>query len=246
MARFSAKRVLITGATSGIGLAGAKRIDSEGGWVIATGRDPGRLASLRRQLSDRARVIDNDASDPLTGAALAEAIDSSGGLDGLWLNAGYAAVGELSQVDAAAFDRMMATNVRGPVLQMAALAGKLNAGASVVVTASTSAYEGAAAASLYSATKGALISLTRCWASALGERNIRVNALIPGPIDTPFRHFMRDEVRREFEASVVSRLALHRQGTAAEAADVALFLLSDAASFVSGSQYVVDGGLTLR
>ncbi|HDS8141103.1 SDR family oxidoreductase [Klebsiella michiganensis] len=225
MARFSAKRVLITGATSGIGLAGAKRIDSEGGWVIATGRDPGRLASLRRQLSDRARVIDNDASDPLTGAALAEAIDSSGGLDGLWLNAGYAAVGELSQVDAAAFDRMMATNVRGPVLQMAALAGKLNAGASVVVTASTSAYEGAA---------------------ALGERNIRVNALVPGPIDTPFRHFMRDEVRREFEASVVSRLALHRQGTAAEAADVALFLLSDAASFVSGSQYVVDGGLTLR
>ena len=84
MARFSAKRVLITGATSGIGLAGAKRIDSEGGWVIATGRDPGRLASLRRQLSDRARVIDNNASDPLTGAALAEAIDSSGGLDGLW------------------------------------------------------------------------------------------------------------------------------------------------------------------
>ncbi len=70
MARFSAKRVLITGATSGIGLAGAKRIDSEGGWVIATGRDPRRLASLRRQLSDRARVIDNDASDPLTGAAL--------------------------------------------------------------------------------------------------------------------------------------------------------------------------------
>ncbi|MDC0693935.1 SDR family oxidoreductase [Klebsiella pasteurii] len=246
MARFSAKRVLITGATSGIGLAGAQRIDSEGGWVIATGRDPRRLALLRRQLSDRARVIANDASDPLTGAALAEAIDSSGGLDGLWLNAGYAAVGELSQVDAAAFDRMMATNVRGPVLQMAALAGKLNAGASVVVTASTSAYEGAAAASLYSATKGALISLTRCWASALGEKNIRVNALVPGPIDTDFRHFMRDEVRREFEASVVSRLALHRQGTAAEAAEVALFLLSDAASFVSGGQYAVDGGLTLR
>ncbi|MGX6476634.1 SDR family NAD(P)-dependent oxidoreductase [Klebsiella grimontii] len=132
MARFSAKRVLITGATSGIGLAGAQRIDREGGWVIATGRDPRRLALLRRQLSDRARVIDNDASDPLTGAALAKEIHASGGLDGLWLNAGYAAVGELSQIDAAAFDHMMATNVRGPVLQMAALAGKLNPGASVV------------------------------------------------------------------------------------------------------------------
>lgn len=78
------------------------------------------------------------------------------------------------------------------------------------------------------------------------RKNIRVNALVPGPIDTDFRHFMRDEVRREFEASVVSRLALHRQGTAAEAAEVALFLLSDAASFVSGGQYAVDGGLTLR
>ena len=96
MARFSAKRVLITGATSGIGLAGAKRIDSEGGWVIATGRDPRRLALLRGQLSHRARVIDNDASDPLTGEALAEEIHASGGLDGLWLNAGYAAVVEPS------------------------------------------------------------------------------------------------------------------------------------------------------
>lgn len=246
MARFSAKRILITGATSGIGLAGAKIIDSEGGWVIATGRDPQRLDALRRQLSERARVIYNDASDPATGEALAQEVQSAGKLDGLWLNAGYAAIGDLAQVDASAFDNMMATNVRGPVLQLAAIAGMLNEGASVVVTASTSAYERAAVASLYSAAKGALISLTRCWTSALGAKNIRVNTLVPGPIDTDFRHFMREDVRREFETSVVSRVPLNRQGTAAEAAEVALFLLSDAASFVNGSQYFVDGGLTMR
>ncbi|MFH2503165.1 SDR family oxidoreductase [Klebsiella indica] len=246
MARFTAKNILITGATSGIGLAGAKIIDREGGFVIATGRDPLRLDALRQQLSDRARVIYNDASAPATGEALAQEVQSMGKLDGLWLNAGYAAIGELTQVDANAFDNMMATNVRGPVLQLAALAGMLNEGASVVVTASTSAYEGAAAASLYSAAKAALVSLSRCWASALGAKNIRVNTLVPGPIDTDFRHFMREDVRGEFEASVVSRLALTRQGTAVEAAEVALFLLSDAASYVSGSQYFVDGGLTLR
>ncbi|EOF4703636.1 SDR family NAD(P)-dependent oxidoreductase [Klebsiella oxytoca] len=245
MARFTAKRILVTGATSGIGLAGAKMIDSEGGYVLATGRDPQRLEALCRQLSDRARVVYNDASDPTTGEVLAREVEDFGRLDGLWLNAGYAGVGEPAQVNAHNFDSMMAANVRGPVLQLAALAGALNAGASVIVTASTSAYEGAAAASLYSATKGALISLTRCWASALGPQNIRVNTLVPGPIDTDFCHFMSQDFRREFETSVVSRLALNRQGTAEEAAEVALFLLSDAASFVTGSQYFVDGGLAM-
>ncbi|KAB8307536.1 SDR family oxidoreductase [Erwinia endophytica] len=97
-------------------------------------------------------------------------------------------------------------------------------------------------ASLYSATKGALISLVRCWTSALGPRNIRVNALVPGPIDTNFRDFMSESFRQEFEAGVVNRLSSGRMGTAEEAAAVGLFLLSDDASFVTGSQYFVDGG----
>ncbi|WP_413740316.1 SDR family oxidoreductase [Sodalis sp. RH14] len=246
MNRFSGKRILVTGATSGIGLAGVKRIAGEGGSIIATGRDPERLEKLRTLLPDGSVVFQNDASDPTAADALAYEIREHGRIDGLWLNAGYATVGKFEHIDAAAFDALMAANVRGPVLQLAKLADHLNNGASVVVTASTSAYEGAAMASLYAAAKGALISLVRCWASALGQRGIRVNTLVPGPIDTNFRNFMSDNFRREFEADVVNRLSLARVGSAEEAAAVGLFLLSDDASFVTGSQYFVDGGLTKR
>ncbi len=243
MNRFSGKQILVTGATSGIGLAGVKRIAAEGGSIIATGRDPERLEKLRALLPDGSVVLQNDASDPTAADALAYEIREHGRIDGLWLNAGYATVGKIEHIDAAAFDALMAANVRGPVLQLAKLADYLNNGASVVVTASTSAYEGAAMASLYAAAKGALISLVRCWASALGQRGIRVNTLVPGPIDTNFRDFMSDNFRREFEADVVNRLSLARVGSAEEAAAVGLFLLSDDASFVTGSQYFVDGGL---
>lgn len=95
---------------------------------------------------------------------------------------------------------------------MAALADKLNPGASVVLTSSTAAYEGAAMASVYAATKGALISVSRCWASALAERQIRVNVLVPGAISTNFRHFMSQGFREEFESDVVGRVALRRMG----------------------------------
>lgn len=246
MSRFTGKRILVTGATSGIGLAGVKRIADEDGSVIATGRNPERLAALRTLLPEGAIVLQNDASDPAGADSLVQDIGQHIRLDGLWLNAGYATVGETGQINAAGFDALMAANVRGPVLQMAKLADRLNDGASVVVTASTSVWEGAAMAGLYAATKGALLSLVRCWASALGPRNIRVNALVPGPIDTNFRSFMREPFREIFEADVVSRLSLNRMGSAEEAAAVALFLLSGDASFVTGSQYVVDGGLTKR
>ena len=101
-------------------------------------------------------------------------------------------------------------------------------------------------ASIYAAAKGAMLSLARCWASALGPRGIRVNTLVPGPIGTNFRDFMGDAVRREFETAVLGRLSLPRMGRDEEAAAVALFLLSDEAAFVTGSQYAVDGGLVLR
>lgn len=131
------------------------------------------------------------------------------------------------------------------MLQLAALSPLLAPGASVVVTSSSSTYEGAAMTSLYGATKGALVAMARSWASALAPRGIRVNVLVPGPIETNFRHFLPDEARRGFESFVVSQVPLARVGTADEAAAVALFLLSDDASYVTGSQYAVDGGLVM-
>ncbi|AML57549.1 Levodione reductase [Serratia rubidaea] len=241
--RFSGKNIVITGGTSGMGLAGALRVVAEGGRVALTGLNPARLAAAAEQLPADSLVLSNDAASEADIEALGAALASWGRIDGLWLNAGYAQVGTLESVDAAAFNQMMNANVRGPMLQLARLSPMLNAGASVVVTSSSSTYEGAPTTSLYAATKGAVVAMARSWAAEMAERGVRVNVLIPGPIETNFRHFMPEASRRQFEDFVVGQVPLKRAGTADEAAAVALFLLSDDASYVTGSQYAVDGGL---
>ena len=239
--RFAGKRVLITGATSGIGLAGARLLVEEGASLILTGTNQDRLAALTVEFH-LATVLLNDASRADTGSALVDELAGLG-LDGLWLNAGYADLAPIADVDADLFDTMMATNVRGPLLHLAALSGHLNDGASVVVTSSTSTYEGAPSTAVYAATKAALIATARTWAVELAPRGIRVNTLVPGAIDTGFRRFMDDETRTTFESGVLGRVPLGRIGTTTEAAAVALFLLSDESSYVTASQYPVDGGL---
>ncbi|WBF47688.1 SDR family oxidoreductase [Serratia rubidaea] len=226
-----------------MGLAGALRVVAEGGRVALTGLNPARLAAAAEQLPADSLVLSNDAASEADIEALGAALASWGRIDGLWLNAGYAQVGTLESVDAAAFNQMMNANVRGPMLQLARLSPMLNAGASVVVTSSSSTYEGAPTTSLYAATKGAVVAMARSWAAEMAERGVRVNVLIPGPIETNFRHFMPEASRRQFEDFVVGQVPLKRAGTADEAAAVALFLLSDDASYVTGSQYAVDGGL---
>ncbi|AYD01051.1 SDR family oxidoreductase [Neorhizobium sp. NCHU2750] len=245
MERFDGRRVLITGGTSGMGLAGARRIIAEGGKVILTGLNEDRLQAARQEFGKSALVVRNDAADP-TATALAGIVASAGPLDGLWLNAAFATLAAPEEINAADFDRMMATNVRGPMLQLAALSPHLAKGASVVVTSSSSTYEGAAATSLYAATKGAVVAMARSWATALAPRGIRVNTLLPGPIETNFRSFLPDEARRGFENFVVEQVPLARAGTPEEAAAVALFLLSSDSSYVTGSQYAVDGGLIMQ
>ncbi|WP_072927958.1 SDR family oxidoreductase [Nissabacter archeti] len=243
MGRFTDKRVLITGGSSGMGLAGALRIIQEGGKVALTGLNADRLAKAKARLPADCLILSNDAADEHAATALAETVKGWGQLDGLWLNAGYAEVGAPETVTANAFNAMMNANVRGPMLQLAALSPLLNPGAAVLVTASSSVYEGASATSLYAATKGAVVAMVRSWASALAERNIRANVLVPGPIETNFRDFMPEAARSQFEEFVVSQVPLKRAGRAEEAAAVALFLLSEDASYVTGSQYAVDGGL---
>jgi NAD(P)-dependent dehydrogenase (short-subunit alcohol dehydrogenase family) len=245
MTRFTDKRILITGGTSGIGLAGARRIRSERGSVAVTGVDSGRIAAAAEHLGGDTLAFANDAADPQAALDLAATVKNWGRLDGLWLNAGYADTDTVEGIDAAFFDAMMNANVRGPVLQLAALASSLNDGASIVVTSSVSPYEGLASTATYAATKGALVALTRSWATALAPRGIRVNALIPGPIESRLRDFLPEADRQAFEANAVGQVPLGRIGTADEAAAVALFLLSDDASYVTGSQYFVDGGMMM-
>ncbi|GGM29025.1 oxidoreductase [Pseudomonas asuensis] len=246
MSRFVGKKVLITGGTRGIGLAGARRIVAEKGTVLLTGRSRSHADSAAQLFPSASRVLLNDAADPAAVEDLALAVAQWGKLDGLWLNAGYAEVGPLQEITAESFDKMMAANVRGPLLQLGKLSPLLNPGASVVVTSSSSAYEQTSSTSLYAATKGALISMARCWAAAFAEQGIRVNVLVPGPIETRFRDFMSEDIKQAFEHSVVEAVPLARVGAAEEAAAVALFLLSSDSSYVTGSQYAVDGGLLMR
>ncbi|MDE4605675.1 SDR family oxidoreductase [Sinorhizobium meliloti] len=246
MSRFVGKNVLITGGTSGIGLAGGRRIVAEGGRVILTGMNEDRLEATRKEFGDKAAVVRNDAADPAASADLSDIVKSAGGIDGLWLNAAFATLGPPEEIHAGDFDRMMATNVRGPMLQLAMLSPLLRPGTSIVLTSSSSTYEGASATSLYAATKGAVVAMARSWASAMAPRGIRVNVLVPGPIESNLRSFLPDEARQEFERFVLNQVPLGRVGTADEAAAVALFLLSDDSSYVTGSQYAVDGGLIMH
>lgn len=243
MGRFYGKRVLITGGTSGMGLAGALRIVKEGGQVAITGLSEERLDQASKLLPGTTLILKSDAASETDIDVLAKAVSGWGHLDGLWLNAGYSEIGAPQSVTADAFNRMMNANVRGPILQLALLSKTLKPGASVLVTASAAVYEGAAMSSLYAATKGAVVAMVRSWSSSLATRNIRANMLVPSSIHTNFRHFMPDELRQLFKDYVLSQVPLIRAGTADEAATVALFLLSDDASCITDSHYAVDGGL---
>jgi NAD(P)-dependent dehydrogenase (short-subunit alcohol dehydrogenase family) len=185
--RFTGKKVVITGGSSGIGLATAQRIAAEGGQVLITGTNQRRLDEAVAGLPDGTIGIANDAGDAAAADALASAVgDSLGRVDGLFLNAGFGGFGANDDIKAADFDRMSDVNVRGPVLQLARLIPVLNEGGSVVVTASVSPYLGQAQAAVYAATKGAVTAIARSWAADLAGRNIRVNSIAPGPIATNF------------------------------------------------------------
>jgi NAD(P)-dependent dehydrogenase (short-subunit alcohol dehydrogenase family) len=240
---------LITGGSSGIGLAAAQRIAREGGRVAITGTSERHLGEARAALPEDALILRNDAADPAEAQVLAAAVgERFDTIDGLFLNAGYGRLGPNDAADPDVFDRMNAVNVRGPVLQLGALYDMLNEGGSVLLTASVSPYLGQAQAAVYAATKGAVTALARSWAADLAPRRIRVNSIAPGPIATNFAEGMRlspEELGR-FAEQILKRVPLARFGTAEEVAAVACFLLSDDAAYVTGSQYFVDGGMTFR
>ena len=246
MAKLDNKIALITGGTTGIGAATARLFRDEGATVVVTGSNPKSLEAARAELPGIELVLSNQ-SDPAASKALADDVAARHGrIDVLFVNAGVAAFSPLDQVTEEDFDRQFGINVKGALFAAKAAASHIPEGGSIIFTASTAASSGMAGTSVYSATKAAVRSFARTLAAELAPKGVRVNAISPGPIETPIfgkSGMSADEVAG-FKSGITSRVPLGRIGRPEEIAAAVLFLAADA-TFITGEEIVAGGGLVV-
>jgi len=238
------KTALITGGSSGIGLAAARLMSARGATVLITGRDPAKLEAASAEI-EGLRTLVNDAGDPAQLPALVAWVESvAGTLDVLVLNAGVTPFTPIGGWNAEAFDQLYGINVKGPLLTVQALAPVLSDGASIVNIGSIVGTRSGSATAVYGSTKAAVALLTRGMVDAYAARRIRVNTISPGPIETPAwsKTGLPDEVINDVKRSRAAANPLGRYGTPEEVAEVIAFFASPAASYVNGAELLVDGG----
>jgi NAD(P)-dependent dehydrogenase (short-subunit alcohol dehydrogenase family) len=248
MNRLKGKTALITGGTSGIGLATARLFLEEGARLAVTGRDPERLAAAQKELGTETLVIRSEAGNLAEIDSVMEQVKNRfGQLDVLFLNAASGTPAPIELVTEGQFDEIVDICFKGVFFSIQKALPLLSSSASVIVTTSITNKTGSPNFSVYAASKAALRSLVQSLGMALIGRGIRVNAISPGPIDTGgFNRLpLPQEVFQVIKNDILGRSPSKRLGTSEEIAKIALFLASDDSAYVVGEEIVADGGISL-
>jgi len=246
MKKLEGKVAVVTGGNSGIGLASAKRLLEEGARVVIAGRSQKTLDEAAKQLGNGVLAIQADVSKLADIDKIYAAVQKKfGKIDVLFVNAGVAKFAPFSETTESLFDENFATNVKGAYFTIQKAIPHLNDGASVILNTSVAGIKGTEGTSAYSATKAALRSMARTAAAELVSRGIRVNAVAPGPIETPIfgRTGLPQAAIDEFTKNISTRVPMKRIGTSDEVAGTVAFLASSDSSYITGEELHVDGGL---
>src|SRR5437868_2410872 len=245
LAKLEGKIALITGGNSGIGLATAKRFVNEGAYVFITGRRKSELDAAVKEIGKNVTAVQGDVAklDDLD-RLFAQIKKEKGKIDILFANAGIAKYAPFGAITEELYDSIFDINVKGVLFTVQKALPLLPDGASVILNASIVASKGFSSNSVYSATKAAVRSFARTWTTDLKDRRIRVNAISPGPIDTPGLNKLMasSEASRQRMAAISTIVPLGRLGTPDEIAKAVVFLASDDSSYITGTELFVDGG----